>query len=58
MTDAVKGSIDELEQKVTHCLFTGLYCFMVASDKEFITMSIASFDSEELSKLFLKYDIS
>ena len=58
MTDAVKGSIDELEQKITHCLITGLYCFMVSSDKEFITMSIASFDSEELSKLFLKYDIS
>ena len=57
MTDTVKGSIDELEQKITHCLITGLYCFMVASDKEFIIMLIASFDSEELSKLFLKYDI-
>ena len=58
MTDAVKGSIDELEQKINHYLITGLYCFMVASDKEFIIMSIASFDSEELSKLLLKYDIS
>ena len=31
---------------------------MVPSDKEFIIMSIASFDSEELSNLCLKYDTS
>ena len=51
MTDTVKGSIDKLEQKITHCLITGLYCFMVPNDKEFMIISIASFDSEELSNL-------
>ena len=51
MADAVKGSIDEFEQKISdmHYLITDLYRFMI--------MSIA-FYSEELSKLFLKHDIS
>ena len=47
VTDAVKGSIDQLEQRITHCLITGLYCFMVPGDKEVMIMSIAPFDSEE-----------
>ena len=42
VTDAVKREIDELEQKITHCLITGLYCLIVPRDKEFMTMSIAS----------------
>ena len=58
MTNAVHGSTDKLEQKVTHCLITGLYCFMVPHDKEFMIMSIASLDSEELSNFCLKYGIS
>ena len=44
VTDAVHGSIDKLEQKITHCSITGLYCFMVPHDKEFMIMSIVSFD--------------
>ena len=52
MADAAEGSIDEFEQKISHMhyLITDLYRFMI--------MSIASFDSDELSKLFLKHDIS